>query len=801
MPELQNQGSVLTLFKKLSSIVFVVCHLAGPVHAAITVYDANTRTPETDFFAFEGESAVQTPDNLNQPTNALSVPDDYTHMAAHDGVLHSYTSNTKNHFLQTRFAIQIDEIESDVEQIEVTWVGQGINTAKGKNLQGANLFIWNHAKAKYELLEGFSRNSSVITLNGVAAGSPADYLGGAGDDIVTVLVESSNLIFDGRQYTLSTDYLSVSITSTTTVSVPAGFNCVASGADPVSGRLYTRLSGNAFAFDVAALLDSDSDGVADGVNSSFAASGDVTVLLELVDTSTVASCAAYPTLNPAASQNLTFSAGDNGLTSASFTVDEAYHSVGCRLTDSVNSVQSCSTDSFAIRPTRFTLSSNMTNVGSSGTPVAKAGDTFTLTATAVAAYYGMPKINESLIEPHVGAVQAGTLGVSFGTANPSLGVVSGSNFTYSEVGSFRFLAQGVYDDTFTAVDQPNDCLTGFSNVLVGDKVGCAFGNETASAYFGRFTPDHFVVAAVNQGSLQATCNGFAYNGESFGYVTGDVPSFVITAENGLATPSTTQNYTGAYSKLTLGSVAIALSADASNLGADGVTPLAINWVPGASLTDHGDGTFDFDLAGDGLTYVREANAEVAAITSDVDLVFTEIRDSDNVLATGFPLTLQPTGIGIRFGRIALNNAYGSELLDLNVPLQAEYFAGSSVGYVTNTLDHCTALAVSDLSLSSAVESAQTDGDIQVLAGQTSQATLANSPFLAGEAGLRFCPPGSPACAATSGNVGSIDIEASAPAHLQFDWDNDGAYDDNPTGRASFGLYPGDVRQIYLREVY
>jgi hypothetical protein len=51
---------------------------------------------------------------------------------------------------------------------------------------------------------------------------------------------------------------------------------------------------------------------------------------------------------------------------------------------------------------------------------------------------------------------------------------------------------------------------------------------------------------------------------------------------------------------------------------------------------------------------------------------------------------------LRYGRLRIANAYGSELLSLPVGITAQYWNGSS--YVTNTLDNCTSLLASNFSL-------------------------------------------------------------------------------------------------------
>ena len=55
------------------------------------------------------------------------------------------------------------------------------------------------------------------------------------------------------------------------------------------------------------------------------------------------------------------------------------------------------------------------------------------------------------------------------------------------------------------------------------------------------------------------------------------------------------------------------------------------------------------------------------------------------------------------------------------------------------------------------------------------------------------------------DTGYVDIEVnlsvggSDDPWLQYDWNGDGSFNDNPTGRASFGIYHGGDDLIYMRE--
>jgi len=167
--------------------------------------------------------------------------------------------------------------------------------------------------------------------------------------------------------------------------------------------------------------------------------------------------------------------------------------------------------------------------------------------------------------------------------------------------------------------------------------------------------------------------------------------------------------------------------------------------------------------------------------------------------------LSGSPLRMRLGRIILQNAYGSELLDLPMSLTAEYWDGG--GWVKNTADQCT----TGIALLPPVDPTATDGLIpaelcawETVSGGSSglgcpiSGTSANGfkqPPLAidgGDFNLNFKAPG-------SGNAGALDIKATVPDYLKFNWKGEG--DTDPTARATFGIYKGNSKFIYIRELY
>ena len=726
------------------------------------------------------------------------------------------------------------------------------------------------------------------TATAVAGGSSVSLSGAtvpaAGSCTVTVSVTSStpgsyaNTVPVGAVTFLNGGFnATASNTATLTVNAATtAFDAVETSAAPRT-NLYTKLSGVNFTVDILAL---DSSNL---VSSGYTG----TVSLVLVDASTGGGvCASMTSLQ--ALGNLTFVAGNAGRkATSSINYAGAARNAKIRISDAVLAITSCSFDAFAIRPTSLAIASTMTNAGTSGAPFVNAGGNFTLTATALAGYDGTPAIDNTKIAAHAGAIQNGSTTGVFAAALPATGVATGATFTYSEVGNFQFLAQGVFDSTFTAVDQPNDCTNDFSNALVAGKYGCKFANTGGTSFFGRFTPDNFVISAVtptNRSVLGCLpVSSFTHMDEAMGLL------FTLTAAN--TSGATTKNYTTASSFAKLDPTlpgyfnfvakdtvltslrAFAISAITKANPGKVTTAVAHGFVSGQQVYITGvygmtqingqlitvtfiDAT-NFTIGVNtsaysaytsggtvsrlaGLTSTGSWTAGVTNVSATVTLKravapdgpYTALnvgiapRDDDGVALLSGLLNLDADNNASNesynvfstqawFGRLRVGNVFGTTALDLPLALITEYYNGSY--FVTNGNDNCTVLAASNVrmvfvsgtNLVACQTALSPSGSIYFNAGKASAVA---SPALVSPPKLTKPP---------SGNSGAVDLtvnlngsvigntcvaiggpgpavtNASKP-YLRGNWGS-GSYSDDPSGRATFGIFKGADQFIYLRE--
>jgi MSHA biogenesis protein MshQ len=607
------------------------------------------------------------------------------------------------------------------------------------------------------------------------------------------------------------------------VPTPGSFNAfeTSTAAGAITGQIYTKLVSTNFSLDVVAILS----------GAQHATFTD-TVQVDLVTGAAGGlNCPGTPVTIAGTTQNVNLTNGRG--TTGNFNDARAFPDVRVRVRYPVASptVTSCSTDNFSMRPTAFTVTStNATQTGSSGTPTIKTGVNFNLTAASVAGYNGTPGIDNTKV---VGTPTAGTIGGSFSAAPVGTGTATGASFYYNEVGNFGLNADAVRDTAFTNVDQaPGDCVaSSTSNTLSGGKYGCWVGSTavaqtTGVSGFGRFIPDNFNVTYTTPPIFGTVCGTFTYVGTTFTYPTAVM---TVTARNGTSnglTNSPTVNYAGAYMKLSNAAATSLNQAPYDTQGGrysrfdvlgGGLTPAldttglpATTADPAIGAFSGGSGTLTFNSS-TGLAFTRSTTTPNAPFNADIALALNVI-DTDSVVFAGNPAGFGTVTSGggisfssgkpMRFGRLAIRNANGSQLVPLPVPMETQYWNGSA--FITNVADSCTTVTAANIGLGNYT------GNLG--AGETTP-TVAGGAFSNGRKTLLMSAPG-------AANNGSVDIVVNLGttttidscltwgttptptganlSHLRGQWCG-ATYTKDPTARATFGVFKGAEEVIFQRE--
>lgn len=442
-----------------------------------------------------------------------------------------------------------------------------------------------------------------------------------------------------------------------------------------------------------------------------------------------------------------------------------------------------SSNAFVVKPGGFTLSNikqtalpqwaNPAAAGAAGSVFIKAGEAFTATITATTSTgaatpnFGKESVPEgvlltpSLVAPSGGAVgalsHATVAGTSFGG-----GVATVSNLAWDEVG----------------------IITLTPSVADGDYLGAGAVTGTTSGNIGRFIPDHFTLTA---GTTTPACSSaFTYFGQD-----GLATTFTVTAQN-LAN-GTTRNYTDGFAKLGLntwaayGFSAATLPAG-SALSASATAPTG-SWPSLAAAQPN---------RGMATVTARHVISRPGALTGITGLTISAAPapDADAVAATSTAIS----GVSnFYYGRIRLDNAYGSELLDLPMTMRSEYWNGT--GWVLNNADTCTNATLAF----TAASTPNITGNTCVWDTGTAPGNSGVGCAVAPAAGRQYRETGVAGFAGDfnlwlrapgAGNPGSMDVTATVPSWLQYNWRGTVA---NPTGRATFGVYRSPL--IYRREDY
>lgn len=410
----------------------------------------------------------------------------------------------------------------------------------------------------------------------------------------------------------------------------------------------------------------------------------------------------------------------------------------------------------------------------SGSVFVKAGDNFVATLTAVqwqaaddSDNDGVPdtgaNLTNNLTTQNFGNESTAIIPADINTSHtvtlvPNTGTLTNSSNSVS-------FANGIGTKTFAWSEVGIlNITTTLSNYLTtgGNIIG-------TTQNVGRFIPDHFdttIIHGCSGGSI------FTYSGQPF--------SVSAYAKN--TSGSTTQNYENTF----------AYTTTLSDAGINPIVNFTNNTISAASFAN-GIGT-RADVA-----YTFPAKETIPAI------ITLRANDADTGSATGI---VEGT-TEIRSGRTRLENAYGSELMDMAVPARVEFY--NSNGFEINTDDTCSTISVilTDIGTDPVQVGTGLTGETCIWDddAESGTANCTNAAILPGPVSLQFEEPPVAGSfnlfllAPGANNTGDIGISLTSPTWLQFDWDGDGNHDNEPSSTASFGLYRGDDRIIYQREVF
>ncbi|MBA3034056.1 MAG: LamG domain-containing protein [Gammaproteobacteria bacterium] len=484
--------------------------------------------------------------------------------------------------------------------------------------------------------------------------------------------------------------------------IPPALQCTPT-APPALGyaALYTKLSGSNFNLEGVALK---SDGTREpGFSGSVAVD-----LLANINTGVSLGANNCPSSQDAviALGNASFSSGR--ATVSGVNVTNAYRDVRMRFTCSVavcgSAITRCSSDNFAIRPQSFTLSTTTAlNPVAPSTNKLAAGEDFNLMANpgVTVGYTGTPAVSTANVVDHAATAVNAALtwnnptlplpGAAAPNGFPQAAGGSTSNiFQYHDVGTITLRADAVTDAGYTSVDQANnDCVTGStSNTAASGKFGCTIGSAVLGP-LGRFHPHHFAANA----SFTPGCVG-----GGFTYMDHDALGITLNITAQSKTDATATRYASPASTYVLpATLGVTLLNDAS--ATDLLSRLSQPSVPAriwtAGAYTAGD-TYRFDarnLATPVMDGPYDSLRMRVAVTDATDGV--KITKLNGTAVAPAVSSIDSPTTRVRYGRLRMQNAYGSELLPIRVPVRAEYFKGT--GWLLNTLDDsCTTIPAAAL---------------------------------------------------------------------------------------------------------
>ncbi|HEX5355615.1 MAG TPA: DUF6701 domain-containing protein [Aquabacterium sp.] len=323
------------------------------------------------------------------------------------------------------------------------------------------------------------------------------------------------------------------------------------------------------------------------------------------------------------------------------------------------------------------------------------------------------------------------------------------------------------------------------------------GNTGGSGGVGPFLPHHLKVT-VTQG-CPSGASAFTYSGQPF-----SLKLEAVHADNA----TVTQNYDG--SGGTTPNYAKAVTMSLSGAGASSGS-LNITSVAAASFSAGVANIPSTDASPFKFTFANK-------LTSATSVGVHAAETSGSVTSTGWDGSL-----AVRSGRIKVSNAFGSEKLSLDIPVQAQYWNGKS--WVINSDDSsCTYIPVASVVRSNYLDykGASTAAWTTTPATKTTVNSVPMAVAISGGNGVLTLSAPSPASTGSvdfAFNLGTSTTDQSCLAShpsstaASRDWLRSlngsanscagvTSYDRDPSARATFGVYkPETNKAVFIRDLY
>lgn len=431
----------------------------------------------------------------------------------------------------------------------------------------------------------------------------------------------------------------------------------------------------------------------------------------------------------------------------------------------------------------------------------------------------------TVLASYAGSAATGDAGLSMASIAGSAFVVAPASFAISGIPAAPLTAGMPFNITLTANNSCGGVTANFGKettpataLLTSSNPAPGLGNATAISQTLLGFSGGKASADLNWnevGTVDITAKTTAYLASSLN-VTGSqaaVGRFKPAYFETVVTPgcSGVFTYAGLTSSPAIAGQAFAVQVKAKRSGGDTTDSTntanyaGTTWAKVVTLSDAngGPGTLaNSTLAATDFSVgmARRSDTNYAMVNKHAAPYTLAIRatDADSVSSSGH---IEGSTV-MRSGRLRLGNAYGTERLDLAIPVQAQYSNGTV--FVQNSDDSCTMLAASNIA------PAGYHGGLN--AGNMGASHLSVTPMVAGAARILVGKPdpvargsvdlvlnlgsvGSPANCSSLSTTGSTSL---AQPFLSGKW-CDNNYDRDPVAHATFGVYKTPV--IYRRESY